>query len=178
MLSYVNFKVLPASSAAASAAAAAANSIYNCHMMAMTWSGTLLQLVLCISISWLNSVCISRWTNHISAREWELVQCIAYATFQHLLVCTTEKCRLVLEKKWSCFMWENIFVLVLLQSCQFGGLLMSPKNGISKNQKRHIFASLAGRIFWVLRVFRQINFCKNATSSFYCKFATPTQSYV
>ena len=31
----INFKVLPASPAAASAAAAAANSIYNCHMMAM-----------------------------------------------------------------------------------------------------------------------------------------------
>ena len=36
-MAVINFKVLPASSAAASAAAAAANSIYNCHMMAMVW---------------------------------------------------------------------------------------------------------------------------------------------
>ena len=36
-MAVINFKVLPASSAAASAAAAAANSIYNCHMMAMEW---------------------------------------------------------------------------------------------------------------------------------------------
>ena len=34
-MAVINFKVLPAASAAASAAAAAANSIYNCHMMAM-----------------------------------------------------------------------------------------------------------------------------------------------
>ena len=34
-MAVINFKVLPASSAAASAAAVAANSIYNCHMMAM-----------------------------------------------------------------------------------------------------------------------------------------------
>ena len=47
----------------------------------LTWSGTLL---LCISISWLNSVCISLLTNHISAREWELDQCIAFASSQHL----------------------------------------------------------------------------------------------
>ena len=33
----------------------------------LTWSGTLL---LCISISWLNSICISLWTNHISAQRW------------------------------------------------------------------------------------------------------------
>ena len=37
-MAVINFKVLPASSAAASAAAAAANSIYNCHMMAMVTS--------------------------------------------------------------------------------------------------------------------------------------------
>ena len=34
-MAVINFKVLPAASAAASAAATAANSIYNCHMMAM-----------------------------------------------------------------------------------------------------------------------------------------------
>ena len=41
-MAVINFKVLPAASAAASAAAAAANSIYNCHMMAMGWSVLLL----------------------------------------------------------------------------------------------------------------------------------------
>ena len=38
-MAVINFKVLPAASAAASAAAAAANSIYNCHMMAMGTAG-------------------------------------------------------------------------------------------------------------------------------------------
>ena len=43
-MAVINFKVLPAASAAASAAAAAANSIYNCHMMAMATARGLLYL--------------------------------------------------------------------------------------------------------------------------------------
>ena len=71
---------------------------------------------------------------------------VLYSNFRDYATPLDEKCCIIMIKN-SCVLWEKKFVLVFLQSCKFGGLLMSQKNGILNSKERHIFASFAERIF-------------------------------